>query len=401
MDRMQAEIRDLSLAARGLERLNWVRQRMSILAHLKTEMLARKPFESLHIGICLHVEAKTGVWIETLLAGGATVSITGSPGTTQDEVAAALVSEYGVQVFAKRNETFDDHLRFAELVLDGRPDLIVDNGADLHFLIANNSKHQHLKTSVIGATEETTSGGFRLREELVERFFPTIVINDSRAKRIIENRYGVGLSVVDGIMRCTNILLGRVNLAVIGYGYCGRGVAICLRNLGAHVTVVETDPLTQLDAFLEGFSVADLDRAIETSDLLVTVTGRPGVLKQEDFLKLRDGAILVNAGHFEFEIDVAGLREMSLKTLQIRDNIESFELENGKTIFLLTRGNPVNLAGGDGNPIEVMDLGLALQTLSLEHLVKHANSLTKEPQNIPSEVEREVSKMALAAWTGH
>lgn len=399
MSNLQAEIADISLAEKGLERLDWVRERMPILRHLKEQLAIRKPFDSLHIGICLHVEAKTGIWLETLTAGGAKISITGSPGTTQDEVAAALVEKYGVQVFAKREETYEDHLLYAEKVLEQKPDLIADNGADLHFLIHQNPKFTHLKSTLIGATEETTSGGYRLREELIEQVFPTIVINDSRAKRIIENRYGVGLSVVDGIMRCTNVLINGLRIAVIGYGYCGRGVAICLRNLGAHVTVVELDPLTQLDAHLEGFKVAELDQAISQNDMIVTVTGRSGILKKEDFGKLKDGAILVNAGHFEFEMDIAGLRQVAQSYKQIRRNIESFQLDNGKKIFLLTRGNPVNLAGGDGNPIEVMDLGLALQTLSLLHLVEHSKSMKNEPQNVPFEVESEVSKMALKAWT--
>lgn len=396
---MKSEIVDISLAGKGLERLEWVRERMPILRTLKEQMAAEQPFKNLKIGICLHVEAKTGIWLETLIAGGAQIAITGSPGTTQDEVAAVLASEYGVSVFARRDETFADHLEFSERVLQFNPDLIADNGADLHFLVHQKPEFKHLQNSVIGATEETTSGGFRLREELQQQAFPTIVINDSRAKRIIENRYGVGLSVVDGIMRCTNILLNGMRIAVIGYGYCGRGTAICLRNLGAHVSVVELDPLTQLDAHLEGFHIAQLDEALAENDMIVTVTGRNGILSKEHFSSIKDGAILVNAGHFEFEIDTAGLIEVSTKHKQIRPNIESFELENGRKLFLLTKGRPVNLAGGDGNPIEVMDLGLALQTLSLVHLVRDAKTMNCEPQNIPTEVENEVSRMALAAWT--
>lgn len=399
MNNLQFAIADISLAEKGLERLEWVRERMPILHHLKEQLAEEKPLKNLHIGICLHVEAKTGIWLETLTAGGAKISITGSPGTTQDEVAAALVKEYGVSVFARRDETFAEHLSFAEKVLENEPDLIADNGADLHFLVHQNPKFAHLKTKLIGATEETTSGGFRLREELKEQAFPTIVINDSRAKRIIENRYGVGLSVVDGIMRCTNILLNGLRIAVIGYGYCGRGTAICLRNLGAHVSVVELDPLTQLDAHLEGFHIAEFDEALTQNDMIITVTGRNGILQKDDFAKLKDGAILVNAGHFEFEMDIADLYEISTRHRQIRHNIESFELANGKKIFLLAKGRPVNLAGADGNPIEVMDLGLALQTLSLLHLVKNAKSMKNEPQNVPVEVESEVSKMALKAWT--
>jgi len=396
---LRSVISDISLAKQGMARLEWVRERMPIMRYLKDELAGLMPFENLKIGICLHVEAKTGIWLETLLAGGAKIAITGSPGTTQDEVAAALVNEYDVEVCSKRDETFEEHLEYAAKVLESNPDLIADNGADLHSLIQTKPKFSHLKTKLIGATEETTTGGFRLREELGEQEFPTIVINDSRAKRIIENRYGVGQSVVDGIMRCTNILLGGLKVAVIGYGFCGRGTALCLRNLGAHVTVVELDPLTQLDAHLEGFKVCGLEEAIPAADMIVTVTGRSGILKEDHFDELKDGVILVNAGHFASEIDLKGLHKNAMETKEIRSSIDSFTLKNGRKIFLLAKGNPVNLAGADGNPIEVMDLGLALQTLSLVHLVENSASLKNEAQNVPIEVERKVSEMALDAWT--
>lgn len=390
-------IADPKLAAAGRARLEWVRERMPILRELKARVKREQPFAGLRLGICLHVEAKTGIWIETLVAGGAEIAITGSPGTTQDEVAATLAVDLGVRVFARRDESFDDHLSYCADVLASKPDLIADNGADLHFLLHRDSRVS--PSQIIGATEETTSGGFRLREELHKQSFPTIVINDSQSKRIIENRYGVGLSVVDGIMRCTNVLIGGMRIAVIGYGYCGRGVAICLRNLGAHVTVVELDPLTQLDAHLEGFHIAALDEAISANDMIITVTGRNGILTTDHFAQMKNGAILVNAGHFEFEMDVQGLRAAAAGSEEIRSNIERFEFADGRKLFLLARGRPVNLAGADGNPIEVMDLGLALQTLSLEHLVRNAGSMSRTPQNVPAEVERVVSQMALAAWT--
>ena len=398
MPKNKFEIEDISLAEKGLETLIWTRERMPIMRHLQKELARTKPFEGLKIGICLHVEPKTAVWLETLLAGGAKISITGSPGTTKDETAAALVKEFGVGVFAKNGETFEDHLRYCEKVLEFDPDLIADNGGDLHALIQTEEKFTHLKTKLIGANEETTTGGFRLREEIGELPFPTIVINDSRAKRIIENRYGVGQSVVDAIMRSTRMLVGGLKVAVVGYGYCGRGTALCLKSLGARVTVVEIDPLTQLDALLEGFDLADLDEAVTENEMIVTVTGRSGILTKEHFEKLRPGTILANAGHFEFEMDVAGLREMARRQKRVSPDIESFELENGRRIFLLGKGNPINLSAGDGNPIEVMDLGLALQTLSLVYHTKKADKLKNEPQNVPFEVEREVSEMALKAW---
>ncbi len=390
-----------SLAAAGRRRLEWVRERMPIMRGLRKRLGAERPFEGLTIGICLHVEAKTAVWLEALTAGGAHIAITGSPGTTQDDVAAAL-SESGVAVYSRRAESFNEHLENCKSVLSLSPNLIVDNGADLHFMLHREPRFVALSKSIIGATEETTSGGFRLREDLRVQQFPTIVINDSRAKRIIENRYGVGLSVVDGIMRSTNMLVAGLRVAVIGYGYCGRGVAICLRNLGAHVTVVEIDPLTALDAHLEGFKTIGLEDALAENEMIITVTGRDGIIKKEHRPLFKSGAILVNAGHFEFEIDVAGLRSEAERITSIRNDIERFDFRDARKLFLLAHGRPVNLAAAEGNPIEVMDLGLALQTLSLEHLVQNAATMRSEPTGVPAEVERSVSAIALKTWTrGH
>jgi adenosylhomocysteinase len=371
---------------------------MPIMRGLHKRLAAKKPFAGLTIGICLHVEAKTAIWLEALTAGGAHIALTGSPGTTQDDVAAAL-SESGVAVYSRRAESFTEHLENCGSVLSLNPALIVDNGADLHFMIHREPRFEALSKSIIGATEETTSGGFRLREDLCVQQFPTIVINDSRAKRIIENRYGVGLSVVDGIMRSTNMLVAGLRVAVIGYGYCGRGVAICLRNLGAHVTVVEIDPLTALDAHLEGFKTIGLEDALAENEMIITVTGRDGIIRKEHRRLLNSGAILVNAGHFEFEIDVAGLRSEAETVTSIRDDIERFDFPDARKLFLLAHGRPVNLAAADGNPIEVMDLGLALQTLSLEHLLQHAGTMPSEPAGVPADVERAVSAIALKTWT--
>ena len=397
---MRYEIEDISLADDGLKRLDWVRTRMPILRALTRQLGETRPFDGLKIGICLHVEAKTGIWIEALQAGGAQIAITGSPGSTQDEVAAALVDIYGVEVFTKRSESYKDHLRYAAEVLKTEPDLIADNGADLHALLHSEAAFEPLKGHLIGATEETTTGGYRLREDLGTMPFPTIVINDSRAKRIIENRYGVGQSVVDGLMRSTNILVGGKRVIVIGYGYCGGGVARALRGLGAHVTVVERDPLTRLEAHIEGFQTATLDEAILQAEVIITVTGRDGILRREHFEQMRDEVILANAGHFASEMDVAGLRALAESHQQIRSDIEAFRLPNGNTLYLIAQGNLVNLAAGDGNPIEVMDLGLALQTLSLVHLTQYADTMQHEPQNVPGSVERKVAEMALAS-TGY
>ena len=395
MSKALSQIADESLAEEGRKRLEWTRVRMPILRRLKTSLADSRPFDGIQIGICLHVEPKTAIWLETLRAGGAEIAITGSPGTTVDSTAAALSEDDGIRVFAKRDESFEEHLEYARLVLETDPNLIADNGADLHFLV--DREYKSLRTELIGATEETTSGGYRLREEIRSDSFPTIVINDSRAKRIIENRYGVGQSVVEAIMRSTNVLIGGLKAAVIGYGYCGRGVALCLKNLGARVTVVEIDPLTKLDALLEGFYVEDKEEALSKCDLVITVTGRDGTLVSEEMALLKDGAMIANAGHFEFEIDIEGLNETATGEETAKD-IQKFTFSDGKKIYLLGKGRPINLSAGGGNPIEVMDLGLALQTLSLKHIVENCVEMKKGPQNVPAEVEREVSQLAFEAW---
>ena len=392
---MSYDIEDPGLSEQGLRRLDWVREQMPILQALKKEFVKSRPFADMRLGICLHVEAKTGIWLETLLAGGAEIAITGSPGTTQDEVAAALVKEHGVQVFAKRSENFQQHLGHVKKVLSTVPDLIADNGADIHMLVLQDPGLASVKSKIIGATEETTSGALRLREEATGHSFPTIVINDTRAKRIVENRYGVGQSVVDGIMRCTNLLIGGKRVTVIGYGYCGQGVA---RALGAQVSVVDIDPLSRLEAHIEGYATAELEDTLPYSDMVITVTGRPGALRQEHIVRMKDGTVLCNAGHFETEIELPTLQELSASRKEIKTGIEKFKLKNGKTVYLLSRGNLVNLAAADGNPIEVMDLGLALQSLSLAHLARHAASLASGPQTVPAAIESEVARRALAAW---
>ena len=393
------EIEDIGLAQQGLRRMDWVRERMPVLRGIKEDFTRTKPFDGLRIGICLHVEAKTGVWLEALAGGGAQIAITGSPGTAQDEVAAALVTEYGVQVFARKSETYQQHLGYAASVLATEPDLLADNGADLHVLALTNPDFSRARSKIIGATEETTTGGFRLREEITAHVFPTIIINDSRAKRIIENRYGVGQSVVDGIMRCSNLLIGGKRTTVVGYGACGQGIARYLRGLGAHVTIVDIDPLTRLEAHTEGYDTAELPEALPVSDFVITVTGRPGAIKREHLGLLKDGAVLCNAGMFETEIDLPALRGLSVESKPVMPDIRQFKLDNGKTIYLFGEANSINLSAGDGNPIEVMDLGLALQSLSLAHLATTGQSLPVGPQTVPREIENEVAVRTLRAWT--
>jgi adenosylhomocysteinase len=392
------KIKDIDLHPAGKDRVDWARHNMPILQALKERLAVEQPFKGQKIGICLHVEAKSGVWIETLMAGGAEISITGSPGSTQDDTAAWLVKELGVEVFAWRSESFADHMENARRVLQTGPTLIADNGGDLHYLLGSDDSFQDLRESLLGATEETTTGANRLREELPSFGFPTIIVNDTMAKRVVENRYGVGISVVDGIMRTTNIMLGGKTVVVIGYGYCGQGVAQRLRGLGAHVTVVDTAPLAQLEAHFEGFRTGELEDVLGDADVVITVTGRDAAIRREHFALMKDGVVLCNAGQNSSELELELLREMAVSERTLRPNIEELSLESGKKFFLLAKGNLINLAGGDGNPIEVMDLGLALQTLSLECLALRAATLGNEPQSVPQEIEQATLRAALKQW---
>ena len=391
-------IRDIGLHAYGKDRVDWARNNMPILGAIKERLAVEQPFKGHKIGICLHVEAKSGVWIETLIAGGARIAITGSPGSTQDDTAAWLVKELGVEVFAWRSETFDEHMDNARRVLATEPTIIADNGGDLHFLLGDDDAYKGLRDSIIGATEETTTGANRLREELPAFDFPTIIINDTMAKRIVENRYGVGISVVDGIMRTTNIMLGGKTVVVIGYGYCGQGVAQRLRGLGAHVTVVDTEPLAQLEAHFEGFNTGLLKDVLPEADIVITVTGRDSAIQKEHFELMKDGVVLCNAGQNSAEIDIESLRKMAATQRTLRPDIEQLTLDSGRKFFLLAQGNLINLAGGDGNPIEVMDLGLALQTLSLECIALGARTLSNGPQTVPQDIEQATLRAALQEW---
>ncbi len=391
-------ISDIGLHASGKDRVDWARNNMPILGAIKERLAVEQPFKGHKIGICLHVEAKSGVWIETLMAGGARIAITGSPGSTQDDTAAWLVKELDVEVFAWRSETFDEHMDNARRVLATEPTIIADNGGDLHFLLGDDDAYKGLRDSIIGATEETTTGANRLREELPAFDFPTIIINDTMAKRIVENRYGVGISVVDGIMRTTNIMLGGKTVVVVGYGYCGQGVAQRLRGLGAHVTVVDTEPLAQLEAHFEGFTTGLLKDALPGADIVITVTGRDSAIQKEHFELMKDGVVLCNAGQNSAEIDIESLREMAATQRTLRPDIEQLTLDSGRKFFLLAQGNLINLAGGDGNPIEVMDLGLALQTLSLECIALGAGTLSNGPQTVPHDIEQATLRAALQEW---
>lgn len=377
-------------AAEGAARIAWIRSRMPLLAGLRDELATTRPFAGRTIGVSLHLEPKTAVLVETLAAGGARIVGTGNHGSTQDDVVAALQAS-GVELFGRRDDTLDDHRANLERTLAERPDMLLDNGADL----ALGTVAHGFADEVVGGTEETTSGGFRLREQGVAVPFPVIVINDSRIKAIGENRHAVGQSAVESLMRITNLQVPGSRFLVIGYGWCGRGVAQYLAALGGKVGVVERDPVTALEAAFDGHRVGALEELLPWAEVVVTATGRPGALPASALEHVADGAVLANIGHFPWEIDVDALRA-GARTAQVAPAIERIE-RGGKHAILLAEGRMFNLAGPNpkGNSIQSMDLGFLLQARSLERVA--AGGLEPGPQGVPVEIEHGIARAMLAA----
>ncbi|MDQ0272181.1 adenosylhomocysteinase [Cytobacillus purgationiresistens] len=366
---------------------------MNLLQDIKESFLKTKPLQGLTIGMCLHVEPKTAVLCKTLKAGGANVVITGSPGTTKDDVAAVLMDE-GIKVYGQRNDGREEHLQNIHSVLKHQPQILMDNGADLTREYIKNYNAEGL----IGCTEETTTGANLLREDLKGEFpVPIIVINDSPLKQVIENEHGVGQTIVQGFMRTTNLIVPTKRFVVVGYGTCGRGIARYLRNLGAQVIVVDQNPIAGLEAALDGFRVARLEDTLEYGQVFITVTGRPNIILKEHIKKMNDGVILANAGHFSWEIDLEYLESKADSIERLSPDIEQFTMKDGRRLMLLTKGEMLNLAqaGGGGNPVETMDLGFALQASSVLYLVKQHAQMVTGPQPVPHEVNIEVASNML------
>lgn len=343
----------------------------------------------------LHLEPKTAVLLQTLAAGGAEVVATGNFGSTQDDVVAALRAD-GMTVFGTRADDWDTHLGNVAAVIDAGPDILLDNGADL----AAGAIDRKITSDIIGGTEETTSGGFRLREDFAPQLpFPIIVINDSLLKAIGENRHAVGQSVVESLMRLTNLMVNASHAVVLGYGWCGRGIAQYLRALGAQVAVAEIDPIKAFEAALDGFRVAELNTLAPWADLVITATGRAGVVDADTAATMRPGTVLANAGHFPTEIDVTGLRAAATATTPMADSIEKLDYPGDHHLILLAGGRMVNLAGRDpkGNSLESMDLGFLLQTLSLERVATAPQTLTPGPQPVPLDIEQKIARRFVRA----
>ncbi len=390
-------IRDRSLAPDGVKKIEWVRRHMPILDQLEKRFAAEKPFDGLDMTMSIHLEAKTARAALLFKAGGARVRITGcNPLSTQDDVAAAL-SEMGVEVFAWHASTPDEYHQHLIEALSSAPSLILDDGGDLTHILCE--ERPDLAKNLIGGGEETTTGVMRLRARAAAGglHFPMLCVNDAKMKYLFDNRYGTGQSVWDGILRTTNLVVASKTVVVAGYGWCGKGVALRAKGLGARVVVCEVDPIRAVEAAMDGCDVMPMDEAARLGDLFITVTGCKDVVTAAHLPLLKDGAILCNAGHFDVEVAVAAMRKEAVNKYEARKNIEALELPDGRTVYILADGRLVNLAAGDGHPAEIMDISFSLQALSAEYVVKHKDTLKPGVYEVPAEIDETVARMKLAA----
>jgi adenosylhomocysteinase len=394
---MKFKVKDIKLAPKGKLMIDWAERHMPVLATIRRELSREKSLEGLTVVAALHTEAKTAVLVRTLVAAGAKVAITScNPLSTRDEVASALAKE-GITIYAWRGETSREYYDNLNRVLDSGPDVLIDDGADLISLV--HTKRTELLKGIRGASEETTTGVNRLRVMAAKGKlkFPVIAVNDSPAKCLFDNRFGTAESTLQGIMTATNTLIAGKQIVVIGYGFVGRGIASRAKGLGAIVTVVETDPIRALEATMDGFRVARMSEVAHTGDIFITTTGSIGVIRKEHMARMKDGAILANSGHFNVEIDIPALTKLAVKKREILEDIEEFQLKDGRRIYLLAEGRLVNLAGKRslGHPMEIMDMSFALQALSVAYLAKHGKGLRPGVHDVPEEIDRKVAELKL------
>lgn len=393
-----SEIRDVNLWESGSRKIQWVKDNMSLLRSIEEEFIKDKPFKGLKVALSVHLEAKTAYLCKVLAAGGAEMYVTGSnPLSTQDDVAAALVHD-GLEVFAWHGATDEEYHNHISQVVKAGPNIIIDDGGDLVNLI--HSEYPELIDNVIGGCEETTTGIIRLiamnKDKKLK--FPMVLVNDAKCKHFFDNRYGTGQSVWDGINRTTNLIVAGKNVVVAGYGWCGKGVAMRAKGLGASVIITEIDPIKALEAVMDGFKVMKMEEAAKLGDFFVTVTGCKDVITEKSFVKMKDGAILCNAGHFDCEVDVAGLKKIAVESKKARNNIDGYKLKNGNWLYVIGEGRLVNLAAGDGHPAEIMDMSFAIQALSAAYLVKNRDNIQDMIINVPDEIDREVAMRKLKFW---
>lgn len=392
---MESIIRDASLKEAGLQKIEWVRAHMPVLNAIAEEFRRDQPFAGMKIALSIHLEAKTAYLARVLHEGGAEVYATGSnPLSTQDDVCAGLAAS-GVTVYATHACTSEEYFSYLHKALCVCPDVIIDDGGEMVQIL--HEEHPEWAKNLLGGCEETTTGVLRLqaRAKANKLNFPMVTVNDGDCKHLFDNRYGTGQSVWDGIMRTTNLVVAGKTAVVAGYGWCGKGVAMRAKGLGARVIVTEVDPVKAIEAVMDGFDVMPMEQAAPLGDFFVTVTGCKDVIETKHFPLLKDGAILCNAGHFDVEVAVSKLRAAAVRSWEARKNIEGFALPNGKTVYLIAEGRLVNLAAGDGHPAEIMDMSFALQALCARYIAENGKNLPKTAMNVPAELDKRVALLKL------
>ena len=390
------DVKDLALAAEGVRRIAWADRQMPVLAAIRERFEAEQPLAGYRVSACLHVTTETANLARTLKAGGAEVVLCASnPLSTQDDVAAALVDEFDVSVFAIKGEDNDTYYQHIEAAVDHKPQLTMDDGADVIGVLHSHRREQ--LGDIIAGTEETTTGVIRLKALEADGAlgFPIIAVNEAQTKHLFDNRYGTGQSTIDGIIRATNVLLAGKRFVVSGYGWVGKGVASRAKGLGAHVIVTEVDALRALEAAMDGFEVMPMAQAAEVGDVFCTATGDKSVIAREHLERMKDGAILANTGHFNVEIEISALRQLAVESREARAFVEEFTLEDGRRLYLLGDGRLINLAAAEGHPAIVMDMSFANQALSAEYAVEHAAELERKVYPVPPEIDSEIARLKL------
>ena len=418
---MNYDIKDISLAEKGRLRMEWAEMAMPVLKLIRSRFEKEKPLKGIRLSACLHVTTETAVLMRTLLSGGADLTLCASnPLSTQDDVAAYLVKDLNLPVFAIKGEDNETYYAHIQKALAFFPNMTMDDGADLvsslHFIALekweelppslkqwakglSTSEKKEMMKGLIGGTEETTTGVIRLRsmEKTGVLRFPVIAVNDAETKHFFDNRYGTGQSTIDGILRATNRLMAGATMVVSGYGWCGKGLSMRAKGMGANVIVTEVDPLKALEAVMDGYRVMPIEKAAEIGDIFCTVSGNVSVIRKEHFMKMKDGAIVANSGHFNVELDLTGLAEATISRREMRDFVEEFQLRNGRKIYLLGEGRLVNLASAEGHPSSVMDMSFANQALAAEYLARNHQTLGKRVYAVPQEIDKEIARMKLVS----
>lgn len=393
------DVKDISLAGNGKRRIDWAEREMPVLRLIRERFAKEKPLRGMRLVACAHVTSETANLVHTLQAGGAdALVIASNPLSTQDDVAASIVSEWGVPVFAIKGESTETYNRHVRTALDFHPQIIIDDGSDVVATLLKERDKQ--KGEIIGTTEETTTGIVRLQamEQAGVLPFPAIAVNNAQTKHLFDNRYGTGQSTLDGIIRATNILLAGRTVVVVGYGWCGKGVAMRARGLGANIVVAEINPIKAVEAIMDGFRVLPMSEASSIGDVFITVTGNRHVIDREHFSRMKDGAIVCNSGHFDLELNLVALREMSQPSVTLRPFVEEYALlEGNRRVIVLGEGRLINLAAAEGHPASVMDMSFANQALSVEYLVKNKGKLKPGVHMLPEAVDTEIAGLKLKA----